>query len=913
MDEKRLQEYLELIKKLLFSSTDEEIYKILVENRNLLDVGFLQTITTEIEKALNQGDKSRADRLRYFLNAQNKAFNSSPNVSKASPSVDIKQSLESLKEAEFQPYGQFLAEVLQATDESESREQRIQVIYPLLKANIDKLDANLAEVLRRWATSFFKEAEAEEAKSIGFAIGNFSILISDFPLGSFANNMEIAIAGYEVISIVFTQSTFPELWATTQNNLGIAYSDRIEGDKAENIEKAILCYQDALTVRTRNQFPQQWAMTQNNLGNAYWERIEGDKAENIEKAILCYQDALTVRTPTTLPIDCLQTARNLGDLLLEIKRWQEAIKAYDKAIQAVELSRSWAANDNRRQQILENAILVYFNIVQACINNEQPEKAIEYAERSKARNLVELLANRNLQPKGNVPEKIINKLEYLRDKIATEQQYLFNKTQDTNTNADENQRKAENQKQEKTRQRLQQLQQVQLDKLIKIEIQRYDPYFSLTQKVKPIKFEEIESLLDKRTAIIEWYIIADKIIAFIITPKPQFLFFGKRKGSVSVWESQPEDLDALFDWANKYLQDYYNEEENQNQEDKNKQWENNLNERLEELAEILHIDELITKIPQNCHRLILIPHRLLHIFPLHALEVKNKSLLELFPGGVSYAPSCQLLKLAKNQKRPDFQSLFTIKNPTEDLIFTDLEVDKISSDFQQKQTLSGKEATKDNLSQKTPQLEKIHYLHFSCHGSFNLDSPLNSYLQLADAKISLIPPDVENQRYLKLSDDEALDLEKCLTLGDLFDQEFNLNQCRLVVLSACETGLIDVCNISDEYIGLPSGFLYAGSASVVSSLWRVNDLSTAFLMIKFSQNLKAAIDKKEEISVAVALNQAQIWLKNVTTQDLQDWTNKLSLDATWKRNIRRTLKKIKPEIKPFQSPYYWAAFIAIGK
>ena len=75
MDEKRLQEYLELIKKLLFSSTDEEIYKILVENRNLLDVGFLQTITTEIEKALNQGDKSRADRLRYFLNAQNKAFN----------------------------------------------------------------------------------------------------------------------------------------------------------------------------------------------------------------------------------------------------------------------------------------------------------------------------------------------------------------------------------------------------------------------------------------------------------------------------------------------------------------------------------------------------------------------------------------------------------------------------------------------------------------------------------------------------------------------------------------------------------------------------------------------------------------------------------------------------------------------
>jgi CHAT domain-containing protein len=91
-------------------------------------------------------------------------------------------------------------------------------------------------------------------------------------------------------------------------------------------------------------------------------------------------------------------------------------------------------------------------------------------------------------------------------------------------------------------------------------------------------------------------------------------------------------------------------------------------------------------------------------------------------------------------------------------------------------------------------------------------------------------------------------------LGNLFERGFDFKKCRLVVLSACETGLIDFTNESDEYIGLPSGFLYAGSSSVVSSLWTVDDMSTAYLMIKFLQNLKVAFDGGKNVSVAVALN-----------------------------------------------------------
>ncbi|MGK7881865.1 MAG: CHAT domain-containing protein [Crocosphaera sp.] len=103
------------------------------------------------------------------------------------------------------------------------------------------------------------------------------------------------------------------------------------------------------------------------------------------------------------------------------------------------------------------------------------------------------------------------------------------------------------------------------------------------------------------------------------------------------------------------------------------------------------------------------------------------------------------------------------------------------------------------------------------------------------------------------------------TLGEIF--ELNLKKSRLVVLSACETGLIDLTSISDEYIGLPAGFLFAGSSSVVSSLWTVSDLSTSLLMMKFYEII---LDKTQDISIPVALKMDQNWLRNLTVEEFDN-------------------------------------------
>ncbi|MDZ8029804.1 CHAT domain-containing protein [Nostoc sp. DedSLP04] len=382
------------------------------------------------------------------------------------------------------------------------------------------------------------------------------------------------------------------------------------------------------------------------------------------------------------------------------------------------------------------------------------------------------------------------------------------------------------------------------------------------------------------------------------------MFIVTKQGELSVWQSQSEEREALENWGIKYLQNYYNQ---------NGQWQNNLGKAFKELASILHIDEILTQIPKHCDKLILIPHFFLHLFPLHAIPINQNSensscLLDLFAGGVSYAPSCQLLQQLQQRKRPDFQSLFAIQNPTEDLNYTNLEVESILSYFPSHQVLSKNQATKAALSQAATQLKEANYLHFSCHGSFNLNYPQNSFLLLADAYVYPIPDDANSERYLKVYDTEAIDLSKCLTLGNLFERTFDFSQTRLVVLSACETGLTDFNNTSDEYIGLPSGFLYAGSSSVVSSLWTVNDLSTSFLMIKFIQILKNAID----MSIPLAMNQAQRWLRDATKEELQEWVKNLALDSTKKGKIRRQINNMTGE-QPFNSPFHWAAFTAVGK
>ncbi len=751
---------------------------------------------------------------------------------------------------------------------------------------------------------------------------NLAIAYYDRIKGEKADNIEWAIAAYQSALEIRTREAFPEDWSQTQNNLALAYYDRIKGEKADNIERAIRFYKAALEIRTREAFPEQWAQTQNNLAIAYKDRIKGEKADNIEQAIAFYKAALEIRTRAALPYDYVATSYNLGRAYQDIQQWQLAYDTFYNAIETLEEIRAGIVKggDADKQKLAEEWQKLYQRMVEVCIELKNYTAAIEYVERSKTRNLVELLATRDLYPKGDIPQTVLDELDRLRRNIETEQRRLEIEERTRNpfgdgTTGERSPNIATLQTPPPDRSRLNQLRQ-QLDTLITRDITPIDPDFRLTQKVEPMPFSDIQELTGDNTAILEWYILSDRFVVFIVTPPPS-PSRREDRGEVKIWQSTPEDYNALTAWADDYLTAYRTDK---------KQWQNTLNSRLQRLGEILHFDQLLNAIGEKCDRLVLIPNRFLHLLPLHALPISQDRLgeltsssgvgarrasplqesvilMDLFSGGVSYAPSCQLLQTAKNRQRPDFSQLFAIQNPTKDLAYTDLEVNSIRTYFNPSLShiLVGENAKKTTFnSEQQTTLKTANCHHFSCHGYFNFENPILSALLFADCYLEPAPSRLDPSRHLPLQTGKTLDLSECLTLGDVFT--LDLRCCRLVTLSACETGLIDFQSNSDEYIGLPSGFLVAGSTNVVSSLWSVSDISTAILMIKFYQLLR------EGEEVAIALNHAQNWLRNVTKSDLLAW-----IDPGNKMQLRQSLQNMNNNEKPFASPYYWAAFCAIGK
>ena len=93
--------------------------------------------------------------------------------------------------------------------------------------------------------------------------------------------------------------------------MGNAYLCRIQGDEAQNLEKAIACYQVALQVRTHSASPYYWASSQFTLGTAYTRRILGNKKQNLDKAILAYTNALEVYTISDYPERWARAKSNL--------------------------------------------------------------------------------------------------------------------------------------------------------------------------------------------------------------------------------------------------------------------------------------------------------------------------------------------------------------------------------------------------------------------------------------------------------------------------------------------------------------------------------------------------------------------------------------------------------------------------
>ncbi|MCB0842415.1 MAG: CHAT domain-containing protein [Bacteroidetes bacterium] len=117
-------------------------------------------------------------------------------------------------------------------------------------------------------------------------------------------------------------------------------------------------------------------------------------------------------------------------------------------------------------------------------------------------------------------------------------------------------------------------------------------------------------------------------------------------------------------------------------------------------------------------------------------------------------------------------------------------------------------------------------IHISSHAMVNDQKPLRSQIAFS------------------LSQDTTED--DFLSLEELFHLRL---PAEMVVLSACETGIGKLYR-GEGISSLARGFSYAGSRSIITTLWKVNDEATAQIMAQFYQNLDQGISKDESLRLA---------------------------------------------------------------
>ena len=353
---------------------------------------------------------------------------------------------------------------------------------------------------------------------------------------------------------------------------------------------------------------------------------------------------------------------------------------------------------------------------------------------------------------------------------------------------------------------------------------------------------QIQEKMPEGTQIVEYAVLDDKLLSWVITKN-------------NVWHAQVAvSSKMLYERVNTFLTMLTRRPAGSN-------YEGGDGAALFEL--------LITPIEQRLDRtktLVIIPDKILNYVPYAALRspVTSKYLIEDYRPSIASSGTLFVRLSEQAQRRTEAldEHLVSIGNPLfdretfaslRDLPSSATESEAIAKLYHNPVVLVHERATEAAVKQ---QLERADVAHFATHFVLNEGSEVLSGFPLTPERANSTGADS----------------------ADGFLQSFeiarlNLRRTRLVVLSACQTG-IEKQYGGEGAISAARPFLVAGVPTIVATLWPIDSDAAADFMVKFHQH------HRERLPVAQALQQAQLDL--------------IHGDAR------------------YQHPYYWAPFVTIG-
>lgn len=750
-----------------------------------------------------------------------------------------------------------------------------QAAHDLGIAYMDRLAGRLAENVEdaiRWYERALEYRSRDEAPAQWAATtDNLANAYNARVYGREAENLEQAIALQQAALEVYGPDFLPFEWARTLFNLAGSLRRRTGGDRHADLEHATRLYEQALEVRRRDVVPVEWAETVENLAATWASRTDGHPAGNLVRAEGLYREALEVFRSEGLPDAVQRTAGGLGDVLSTLGRWSDAVVAYREAVEASELLyQSSLLRESKNIELGEAGDLTR-RAAYAQARAGDAEGAVIALEHGRARALGEALARdafdlaelREAAPalfaayrRAAARVRTVESVERSHGGRGSDDQDPVKVG--TTLGAEARDARAE----------------------LSATIGAIRALPGHEGFASPPSLAEIARAASSERPLVYLVVTAWGAMALVVSGPA---------GDVNVTSIRLDQL--TLEWLQRLLVIA----------DGDTVAGGYIPAQLGDgadvdvaLQDVLPQLGRLTKPIANHLRgmgagaVTLVPTGGLGLVPLHAGVYPEpegaRSLLDDFD--VAYAPSARAAIAARGVTSAGSgnRHLVAVSNPTGDLPYASLEVDLIRGLFASHTVLrSGDAATKAKV---VDAVRRSSHVHFACHGRYNPKDPLSSHLALADGPLTLR---------------EVIDSGSFAGVG-------------LVVASACQSAVTEFSRIPDEAIGFPAGFLQAGAAGIVATLWSVPDLSSSLLMNRFYELLLKAASSDDHyapVNPAAALAGAQRWLRNLTAGRLLDYASRYPAVV---EAFGPALKfaRARPNARPFARPSYWAPYLYVG-
>jgi CHAT domain-containing protein len=515
---------------------------------------------------------------------------------------------------------------------------------------------------------------------------------------------------------------------------------------------------------------------------------------------------------------------------LDISYLEAAINTAQLTMQLIDDLRNSYLSRESKLQLAEHEDETYKSALDMCYlayqltdDSKYSLLAFTIAEKTKSTVLLSSLREMEAKEFGGIPDELLNKERVLSRRIAFYKENIYEENQNSNPDS----------LKISTWEKYLFQEQREHNELIQLFEKQYPEYFSLKYNTEIVTPEALQKNL-KNTTVIEYTLSDSSLYSFLIE-KGKFIIKHQKIDSnfyehVQAYLSLFQEFDfskqsytsfTEYCWQSKELYNYL----------------------------ILPIEKEI-----SCDHLLIVPEGILSYLPFETLinqiptEIPNDYYRNLhyllYDYAISYSYSSTLYqqvykgKQAKGKKKlaafaPEYSNISAFHSSTDQRMVTRQkyrknlypipgvieEIEEISK-IVSADIFSGQEASETAFRKVAGKYE---LLHLAMHTVVDNKDPMFSKLIFTEI------PDSINDGLLNTFEIFGLRL-----------------RARMVVLSACSTGEGDYSN-GEGVMSLARGFVYAGSPSLVMTMWEVEDKSSISLMKSFYQNLFAGKTKAEAL------------------------------------------------------------------